>query len=405
MIRRKLNWNNILFWRGSTGWKWWFQKFLGKGFDGVKLFEYMAKEIFRANGIPVPRGQMFEKPEGVADWVKAVGPVAVKSQILSGGRGKAGGIKFASTPEEGVAKAQELLAMKLKGLRVEKILVEEKIVIDQEIYLAITVDGARRKPILIASRAGGMEIEQVPEEQLIKRLIDVSIGLQPYAAREIVRRLGLEGELAKEAVDVILKLYQIFRTYDAELVEINPLVVSQGRILAADGKMTLDDEASFRFKDVPHVEERTAVEKRAHDLGISYVELDGEIGVMANGAGITMATLDLIQAFGSSPRNFMDAGGGSSTEATAGALKILLSTDPKALLINIFGGITRCDDVARAFVQVKESMGINIPVVIRLVGTNEELGVAILREHGIESFKKIDEAVAKVVALANGEGA
>lgn len=369
----------------------------------MKLFEYMAKEIFRANGIPVPRGQMFEKPEGVADWVKAVGPVAVKSQILSGGRGKAGGIKFASTPEEGMAKAQELLAMELKGLRVEKILVEEKIVIDQEIYLAITVDGARRKPILIASRAGGMEIEQVSEEQLIKRLIDVSIGLQPYAAREIVRRLGLEGELAKEAVDVILKLYQIFRTYDAELVEINPLVVSQGRILAADGKMTLDDEASFRFKDVPHVEERTAVEKRAHDLGISYVELDGEIGVMANGAGITMATLDLIQAFGSSPRNFMDAGGGSSTEATAGALKILLSTDPKALLINIFGGITRCDDVARAFVQVKESMGINIPVVIRLVGTNEELGVAILREHGIESFKKIDEAVAKVVALANGE--
>lgn len=372
----------------------------------MKLFEYMAKDIFRANGIPVPRGQMFESPEGVADFVKEVGPVAVKSQILSGGRGKAGGIKFAVTPEEGVAKAQELLDMELKGLKVEKILVEEKIVIDQEIYVAITVDGAQRKPILLASRAGGMEIEQVPEEQLVKRLVDVSIGLQPYAAREVVHRLGLEGEVAKQAADVILKLYQIFRTYDAELVEINPLVVSQGKILAADGKMTLDDEAFFRFKaDVPYVEERTPVEKRARDLGISYVELDGDIGVMANGAGITMATLDLIQAFGSSPRNFMDAGGGSSTEATARALEILLSTKPKALLINIFGGITRCDDVARAFVQVKESMEINIPVVIRLVGTNEEQGIAILREHGIESFRKIDEAVAKVVALVKGEGA
>lgn len=349
---------------------------------------------------------MFERPEGVADLVKTVGPVAVKSQILSGGRGKAGGIKFASTPEEGVAKAQELLSMELKGLNVEKILVEEKIQIDQEIYLAITVDGARRKPILLASRAGGMEIELVEEEHLIKRFIDVSIGLQPYAAREIVRRLGLEGDTAKEAADVILKLYQIFRAYDAELVEINPLVVSQGKILAADGKITLDDEASFRFKaEVPYVEERTAVEQRARALGISYVELEGEIGVMANGAGITMATLDLIQAFGSSPRNFMDAGGGSSTEATARALEILLSTDPKALLINIFGGITRCDDVARAFVQVKETLGIDIPVVIRLVGTNEEQGIAILREQGIESFKKIDEAVAKVVALANGEGA
>lgn len=370
----------------------------------MKLFEYMAKEIFRNNGIPVPNGRVFSQAGDLAEFVSQNGAVAIKSQILSGGRGKAGGIKFATTPEEAVAKAGELLAADIKGLKVDKVLVEEKIAIDQEIYLAITVDGTRRKPVLLASMAGGVDIEQVPEEKLIKRLIDVSIGLNPYAAREITRQLGLTGSAAKEAADLMLKLYNVFRTYDAELVEINPLVIAKGHVLAADAKMTIDDECAYRYQpDVPIVDEQTEAEKKARDLGISYVELDGEIGVMANGAGITMATLDLIQEFGSSPRNFMDAGGGSGEEATAKALEILLETKPKALLINIFGGITRCDDVARAFVKVKNSMEINIPVVIRLVGTNEEAGISILRENGIDSYKKIDEAVSKVVALVKNE--
>lgn len=369
----------------------------------MKLFEYMAKEIFGSNGLPVPKGQVFTEAEKVAEFVAQTGPVAIKSQILSGGRGKAGGIKFANTPEEAAAKAKELLATDIKGLKVEKVLVEEKISIEREIYLAITVDGAKRKPVLLTSVAGGVDIEQVPEDQLVKRLIDISIGLNPYAAREITRQLGLSGQLAREAADIMLKLYRIFRAYDAELVEINPLVIANGHVIAADAKMTIDDEISFRFReDVPVVEERTPVEQRARDLGISYVELDGEIGVMANGAGITMATLDLIKEFGSSPRNFMDAGGGASMEATARALEILLETKPKALLINIFGGITRCDDVAQAFVQVQNSMNIQIPVVIRLVGTNEEAGIEILRQNGINSYKKIDEAVAKVVALSAG---
>lgn len=204
----------------------------------------------------------------------------------------------------------------------------------------------------------------------------------------------------------MLKLYQIFRKYDAELIEINPLVVADSQEFAADGKMTIDDEAAFRFgKDVPLVEEKTAVEQRAAELGISYVELEGEIGVMANGAGITMATLDLINEFGSSPRNFMDAGGGSSIQATASALEILLSTQPKALLINIFGGITRCDEVAKAIIQVKETMDILVPMVIRLVGTNEEAGIALLREQDIETYRKIDEAVAKVVSFVKAKGA
>ena len=371
----------------------------------MKLYEYMAKEIFRTNGIPIPKGQVFTSVEGVADFVAQIGPVAIKSQVLSGGRGKAGGIKFALDPQEAAEKARELLATEIKGLKVDIILVEQKLTIEKELYLAITYDGARRKPLLIASAAGGVEIEQVAEELMVKRLIDINVGLQPYATREITRQLGLTGQIAKEVATIMVKLYQLFRKYDAELIEINPLVIMDSQALAADGKMTVDDDAEFRFgKDVPHVEEKTAVEQRAAELGISYVELDGEIGVMANGAGITMATLDLIHEFGSTPRNFMDAGGGSSMQATASALEILLSTQPKALLINIFGGITRCDEVAKAIIQVKESIDIKIPMVIRLVGTNEEAGIALLREHGIESYRNIDEAVAKVVAFVKAKG-
>ncbi|AFM40867.1 succinyl-CoA synthetase, beta subunit [Desulfosporosinus acidiphilus SJ4] len=371
----------------------------------MKLYEFMAKKILQNNGIPVPKGEIFTGVEGVAAFVEKTGPVAVKSQVLSGGRGKAGGIKFATAPQDALSLVQDLLAAEIKGSKVEKVLIEKKVSIEREIYLALTVDGAKKQPVLLASAAGGMEVEQVPEELMIKRLIDVTIGLRPYAAREIARQMGLKGREAQQVSDLMLKLYQIFRKYDAELVEINPLVVTPTQVLAADAKMTLDDDAAFRFlPEVPWVEERTAVEKKAGDLGISYVELDGDIGVMANGAGITMATLDLLKHFGAGARNFMDAGGGSSLEATAAALEILLSTNPKALLINIFGGITRCDEVAQAFVQVKNSLGLKLPVVIRLIGTNEDLGTAILQEQGIESFKNIEDAVRKVIALLNGGG-
>lgn len=372
----------------------------------MKLYEYMAKEILRSNGIPVPRGAVFTEVEGVDAFVEKTGPVAIKSQVLSGGRGKAGGIKFATESQDAIYKVQDLLASEIKGCPVERVLIEEKVSIEREIYLAITIDGAKRKPVLLASIAGGVDIEQVPEDQMIQRFIDVTIGLQPYATREITRQMGLKGREAQQIGDIMLKLYQVFRKYDAELVEINPLVVTASQVLAADAKMTLDDDAVFRYlPDVPWVEEKTAVEKKAGDLGISYVELEGEIGVMANGAGITMATLDLLAHFGSSARNFMDAGGGSSLQATAAALEILLSTQPKALLINIFGGITRCDEVASAFVHVKKTLDLKIPVVIRLIGTNEDLGTAILEEQGIESFKNIEEAVSKVISLLNGGGA
>jgi succinyl-CoA synthetase beta subunit len=276
--------------------------------------------------------------------------------------------------------------------------------IDREFYLAITVDGAARKPVILASAQGGMDIEDVPEEHMVRMLLDVTMGLSPFVGREVTRRLGVTGAVAKQIAAILANLYRMFVELDAELVEINPLVISGEQVIAADAKVTIDDDALFRHRDLPVVEERTEAEKKAHELGLSYVELEGDIAVMANGAGITMATLDLIQYYGGQAANFLDAGGGAGVEQTAKALEILLSKNPKSILINIFGGITRCDDVANAFAYVKQNMGIPVPVVIRLVGTNEDKGREILRENGIETYQFMHEAAAKAVEIAGGRG-
>ncbi|GAB6157420.1 ADP-forming succinate--CoA ligase subunit beta [Desulfotomaculum varum] len=372
----------------------------------MKLYEYMGKEILRREGIPVPRGRAFFSPAGVAEFVAGWSAAVVKCQVLTGGRGKAGGIRFTASPAETEAAAAEFLSSAIKDLPVQAVLVEEKLPIEKEYYVAVTVDGARRRPLVIASAHGGVDIEEVAEEHLVKLHVDVHAGLQPYFGREVARKMGLPPEQAGQFARLLVKLYRLFRTYDAELVEINPLVLCGDMLVAADAKITIDDEALFRLPEwLPRVEERTANERQAAEIGISFVELEGDIGVMANGAGITMATLDMIHHFGGSPRNFMDAGGGAGTEATARALEILLSTNPRAILVNIFGGITRCDDVARAFAQVKNSVGIPVPLVIRLVGTNEEAGVAILKQQGINVYRTAQEAVARVVQLAAGKEA
>jgi succinyl-CoA synthetase beta subunit len=369
----------------------------------VKLYEYMGKEIFKQHGILVPEGRVATNSDQVEDIAEEIGKVVIKSQILSGGRGKAGGIKFASSTKEAAELGSALLGSKIKDLVIDRVLVEEQIKIDQEIYLAITVDGSAKKPVIIASASGGVDIEDVPEAEIVKYPIDVFVGVNPYVGREIVRRLGFTGDIGKQIVAIIYNLYYIFTKYDAELVEINPLVISGDKVIAADSKITMDDEALFRVaKDVPRVDESTEREKLAQEIGVSYVQLDGDIAVMANGAGITMATLDIIQHYGGSPANFMDAGGGAGIEATAKALEILLAAKPKAILANIFGGITRCDDVAKAFAYVKANIGIPVPIVIRLVGTNEEEGIRILKEIGIESYRTMEEAASKVVALAKG---
>ncbi len=367
----------------------------------MKLYEYMGKNLLSSYGISVPRGKMAATPGDASSAASEIGSeVVIKSQILSGKRGKGGGILFASTPEEAGVAAARILGGSIQGLTVESVLVEEKINIEREFYLAVTVDGSAKKPVIIASSSGGMDIEEVPDEEIIKYHIDVFLGLQPYAAREITRRLGLTGPLAREMQNMLPLLYRIFREKDAELVEINPLVISGDRLIAADAKVTIDDDGLFRQQGLPRVEERTEAEQKAHALGLSYVQLEGNIAVMANGAGITMGTLDIIQHYGGSPSNFLDAGGGTGMEATAKALEILLSTNPKVILINIFGGITRCDDVANALIKVKNEREIPVPVVIRLVGTNEEIGVKILQENGFEAYKMMHEAAAKAVELA-----
>lgn len=367
----------------------------------MKLFEYMGKEIFSQNGINVPAGRIANNSEEAAAIAAELGAVVLKSQMLFGGRGKAGGIKFADNEAEARAQADELFATELKGQKIERLLVEEKIRIDKELYISITLDGTKKQPVLIASAHGGVDIEEVSPENILKKHIDPEVGILPHFCREAVRRLGLTGTLGEQAGALITKLYGVFKKYDCELVEINPLVISGEKLIAADAKVNIDDEAQFRFPaGTPFVEERTALEKKAHDIGISYVELDGDIAVMANGAGITMATLDIIQHFGGSPRNFMDAGGGADSEATAQALEILVSTKPKVILINIFGGITRCDDVARAFITVKEGIGIPVPVAIRLSGTNEKEGIEMLREIGIPCYDNIRDAAAKAVEIA-----
>lgn len=369
----------------------------------MKMFEYMGKEIFSKYGLKVPKGRMVNNPEDAALIAKDIGgAVVIKSQVLSGKRGKAGGIKFADNPEQAKAAAQEIFEMTVQGHRVEILLVEEKLKIDKEFYLAITIDLAAKRPVIIASIKGGMDIEEVDEDYIIKEQIDVDLGVQSFIASDIVRRMGvtLNSPLGKELARTIRTLYRIFVEIDAELVEINPLVISGDKVIAADSKITIDDAALYRQRELPRVEERTVVEKTAHDLGLSFVELEGDIGVMANGAGITMGTLDTITYYGGKPANFLDAGGGTGEEGTAKALELILSRNPKAIVINIFGGITRCDDVARALASVKRNIGIPVPVVVRLVGTNQEAGRAILREVGIEAYDFMQDAIKKVVELA-----
>jgi len=371
--------------------------------ERMKLYEYMAKEYFSKYGIPTPAGQVADSPVRASEIAADIGrPVAIKSQVLTGGRGKAGGIKFADNPEDAAVVAGELLGADIRGFRVDRVLVEEKLTIDQEIYVGFTVDGAARRPLLIASARGGINIEDVPERDLVKLHVPVTWGLMSYKARTVARRLELAPDIAGKFARVLVALYRLFRDLDAELTEINPLVVSEGDVIAADGRLNIDSDALYRHDDIPVTSELTELEARVRAVGLSYVELDGDIAVMANGAGITMATIDILDKYGGTAMNFLDAGGGAGMEPMARALGILVETRPRAILVNIFGGITRCDDVARAIIQVKRDQGIDVPLVVRLVGTNEDEGVALLKDEGLQAFSSMDEAAERVVTLARG---
>ncbi len=366
----------------------------------MKLYEYIAKSIFRTEGILLPKGGVAQTPEEALTIAKDIGfPVAIKSQVLTGGRGKAGGIAFANTEIEVINESKRILGSELKGIRVGQVLVEEKSIFDKEYYISITVDNFLKKPIILASSQGGVNIEDVSEEYIVKKVIDMEVGVYPYLGREIARKLGMQGELMNEFSSLVIKMYNLFRKYDAELVEINPLVRSGDTLIALDARLNVDDDALYRHQDLPLVAEGEGWELKAKALGLSYVQLDGDIAVMANGAGITMATLDLLAIFGGKPANFLDAGGGAAVGPMARALSLLNDTKPKVIFINIFGGITRCDDVALAILEVKKTTDFCAPLVIRLTGTREEEAIKILLENNLSAYNSMEKAALKAVAL------
>ena len=377
----------------------------------MKLHEYQSKRLFAAHGVPIPRGDVATTPQEARRIAGELGkPVVIKSQVLVGGRGKAGGIRLAQTPDQAEQVAGEILKLKIKGLPVRKVLVDEAADIRQEIYLGIVVDRAARRAVMMASSEGGVEIEEVARThpEAIKRVaMDPFLGLRSYQTLALAKGIGLPGEHFRAFDRIARGLYEAYLACDASLAEINPLVVTgDGSLLAVDGKMVLDDNALFRHPDLVQmrdVDEETFTERQAREASLSYVQLDGQIGCMVNGAGLAMATMDIIKHFGGSPANFLDIGGGARAERVAIALRLILA-DPnvKAVLFNIFGGITRCDEVARGILAAFEEVKPTVPLVARLVGTNEAEGRAILEGSGYRliTATTLAEAAQKAVAEA-----
>ena len=378
----------------------------------MKLHEYQSKRIFADYGVPIPEGETATSPGEAREIAARLGgPVVIKSQVLVGGRGKAGGIKLARNPAEAEQLAGQILGMTIKGLTVDTVLVDRAAQIKQEFYLGIVVDRALQKPVIIASAEGGVEIEEVARtkpEAIIRLPVDLQIGLLDYQARDLAFDLGLRRTFISQFVQIIKGLYRAFIHSDASLAEINPLVVTEDEhLLGVDGKIILDDSALFRHPHLAEMrdgQEETASEREARQAGLSYVKLDGEIGCMVNGAGLAMATMDIIKRFGGEPANFLDIGGGAKADKVATALRIILS-DPKvkAVLFNIFGGITRCDEVAHGILAALQEVQTDVPMVARLVGTNEAEGRQILAQADFPSASSLAEAAQIAVTFVQGE--
>lgn len=367
----------------------------------MKLYEYMAKEIFRKHGIPVPEGYVIEKPEEIREFT---GEIALKAQVLVGGRGKAGGIKFASDIEDAREKASEIFGMEIKGYRPKKILVEPKMHILKEYYLSFIVDRSSGEAMLIGSAEGGVEIESVAEEKLFKRRVNPFVGVQPNIIRAISWKLGLDKEQSKEFGNILIALWRVFTEEDADLAEINPLILTPEGFMAADAKLIINDDSLFRHKDIEKVEEEyTALEREAREKGIAFVQLDGNIGVIANGAGLTMATLDLLSLYGGKAGTFLDLGGTDDPEKVKQAFGIISRAPIDVVFLNIFGGITKCDTVAKGVVEAIKERPLRAPIVARIKGVNEEEGKEILLKEGISAFSKLEDAAREAVRTAGGE--
>jgi succinyl-CoA synthetase beta subunit len=384
----------------------------------MKIHEYQAKAILREFGVPVPGGDVAETPARAREVAaKLGGRVVVKAQVHAGGRGKAGGVKLADDPAAAEAAARQILGMMLKtpqtppdGIKVLSVLVEEASPIATELYLSITLDRARETHVAMASAAGGMEIEEVAAshpEKIVREWVDPALGLQPFQARALAFGLGLTGDQFRSATSLIANLFRLYLAKDCSLAEINPMVVTQdGRVLALDAKLNFDDNALYRHREIVtlrDVNEEAPLDVEASKYGLNYIKLDGNVGCMVNGAGLAMATMDIVKLAGGSPANFLDVGGGASPEQVENAFRIL-SSDPsvKAVFINVFGGILRCDRLAAGLIAAIKKLGVEIPVVVRMEGTNVELGRRMLADSGL-NFTTADDmgaGAARVVELA-----
>ena len=377
----------------------------------MKLHEYQSKQVFSRYGVPIPKGRVAATASEARQIAEELGGhVVVKSQVLVGGRGKAGGIKVAKSSDEAEKFATQILAMEIKGLPVRKVLVDEASAIEQEIYLGITNDRAAKKPVMMASAAGGVDIEEVAAttpEKIIKEHIDPLLGLREHQSRDIAASIELPRENWREFGKIANGLWEAYKATDATLAEINPLVIDKDKkLVALDGKMLIDDSALFRHHDLAEmrdIDEEAPSETEARKYGLSFIKLDGNIGCMVNGAGLAMTSMDVIKLFGGEPANFLDIGGGAGADKVAAAMRIILS-DPnvKAVLYNIFGGITRCDEVARGILVAMEEVKPKVPMVVRLVGTNAEEGRALLADADMITAETLADAAQKAVAAAKG---
>ena len=382
----------------------------------MKIHEYQAKALLREFRIPVPRGEVAETPAQARAIAERIGgKVVVKAQVHAGGRGKAGGVKLADDPAAAEAAAGQILGMMLKspqtppeGIKVLRVLVEEASPIATELYLSMTLDRGRATHVAMASAAGGMDIEEVAvshPERIIREWTDPALGLQPFQARTLAFGLGLSGDQFKAGVSLILDLFKLYAAKDCSLAEVNPLVVTHdGRVLALDAKLNFDDNALSRHPDVVALRdtnEETPLDVEASKYGLNYIKLDGNIGCLVNGAGLAMATMDTIKLFGGEPANFLDVGGGATAEKVTEAFKIMLrNRNVKGILVNIFGGIMRCDTIAEGVIAACKAVNLTVPLVVRMKGTNEDLGKKLLAQSGLPiiSADTMADAATKIVA-------
>jgi succinyl-CoA synthetase beta subunit len=374
----------------------------------MNLHEYQGKELFARHGLPVLPGQVAATPEEASDIASQIGgTVVIKAQVQAGGRGKAGGVKLAHDPDEAGAKARDILALTIKGLPVRRVLVTQAAEIARELYCAIVLDRAKKLPLVMISGEGGVEIEEIARtapEKITKRHIPLE-GLRPYEARALFKPLLQDGRLVAQASEILMKLWRVFWEGDCSLAEINPLAITpEGRVIALDAKVVLDDNADFRHREWEtwrDPDEETSGARLAREKGLSYVKLDGDVGCIVNGAGLAMATMDLIKHYGGEPANFLDIGGSSNPEKVTTALRIITGdSHVRAILFNIFGGITRCDDVANGIVQSLRESPLAAPLVIRLTGTNEDMARDILSAQGLSATTSMDEGVRAVIEKA-----